>query len=72
MMYYTLGTQLRLEAGIPETTRRELAALGHDLVELSAEPKPVVGATNALQYDAATGLIVTSANRRGRDSAAAY
>jgi gamma-glutamyltranspeptidase / glutathione hydrolase len=72
MMYYTLGTQLRLEAGIPELTRRELAALGHDVVDLAADPKPVVGATNALLYDAASGLIVTSANRRGRDAAAAY
>jgi gamma-glutamyltranspeptidase / glutathione hydrolase len=72
MMYYTLGTQLRLEPGIPDTTRRELAALGHDVVPLSAEPKPVVGATNALLYDATSGLIITSANRRGRDAAAAY
>ena len=72
MMYYTLGTQLRLEAGIPEATRRELAALGHDLVPLAVEPKPVAGATNALLYDASSGLIVTSANRRGRDAAAAY
>jgi gamma-glutamyltranspeptidase/glutathione hydrolase len=72
MMYYTLGTQLRLEAGIPDTTRRELAALGHDVVPLAAEPKPVVGATNALLYEASSGLIVTSANRRGRDDAAAY
>lgn len=72
MMYYTLGTQLRLEAGIGEETRRGLAALGHDIVALATEPKPVVGATNALLYDAGSGLITTSANNRGRDAAAAY
>jgi gamma-glutamyltranspeptidase/glutathione hydrolase len=72
MMYYTLGTGLRLEAGIGEETRRELAARGHDLVPLAAEPRPVVGATNALLHDADSGLITTSVNRRGRDAAAAY
>lgn len=72
MMYYTLGTQLRLEAGIGEDTRRELGTLGHDVVPLAADPKPVVGATNALLYDARSGLITTSANNRGRDAAAAY
>jgi gamma-glutamyltranspeptidase/glutathione hydrolase len=72
LMYYTLGTQLRLEAGIGEETRRGLAALGHDIVTLAAEPKPVVGATNALLYDAASGLITASANSRGRDAAAAF
>jgi gamma-glutamyltranspeptidase/glutathione hydrolase len=72
MMYYTLGTQLRFEAGIGEASRRELAALGHDIVPLAAEPKPLVGATNAIVYDAATGLITTGANNRARDAAAAY
>jgi gamma-glutamyltranspeptidase/glutathione hydrolase len=72
LMYYTLGTQLRLEAGVGEETRRGLAALGHDVVPLAAEPKPVVGATNMLLYDAASGLITTGANNRGRDAAAAY
>jgi gamma-glutamyltranspeptidase/glutathione hydrolase len=72
MMYYTLGTQVRLEAGIGEAVRADLAARGHDLVPLADEPHPVVGATNALLRDAASGVIVTGANRRGRDAAAAY
>ena len=72
LMYYALGTKLRLEPGIGEQTRSGLAALGHDIVPLDADPKPVVGATNLLVYDAASGLIAASANRRGRDAAAAY
>jgi gamma-glutamyltranspeptidase / glutathione hydrolase len=72
LMYYTLGTQLRLEAGIGEEARRGLAALGHDIVPLSSEPKPLVGHTNMILYDAASRLIVASANTRGRDGAAAY
>jgi len=31
-----------------------------------------MSATNALLYDAASGLITTSANHRGRDAAAAF
>jgi gamma-glutamyltranspeptidase/glutathione hydrolase len=72
MMYYTLGTKLHLEAAIGEGTRSELAALGHAIVPLSAEPKPVVGATNIMLYDAASGLITASANTRGRDAAASF
>ena len=72
LMYYTLGTQLRLEAGIGEEARRGLAALGHDIVPLSTEPKPLVGNTNMIRYDAASRLIVASANTRGRDGAAAF
>ena len=72
LMYYTLGTKLRLEAGIASETRRELAALGHDVVPPEAEPKPVVGATNVILYDAASGLMTASANSRGRDAAAVF
>jgi gamma-glutamyltranspeptidase/glutathione hydrolase len=72
LMYYALGTQLRLEAGISEDTRRGLAALGHDVVPLEAEPRPVVGATNILLHDFASGLITASANSRGRDAAVAF
>lgn len=72
LMYYTLGTQLRLEAGIGDEARRGLAALGHDIVPLATEPKPLVGNTNMLLYDPASGLITASANTRGRDAAAAY
>jgi gamma-glutamyltranspeptidase/glutathione hydrolase len=72
LMYYALGTQLRLEPGIDEDTRRALAARGHEVVSLQAEPKPVVGATNILLRDCVTGLITASANSRGRDAAAAF
>jgi gamma-glutamyltranspeptidase len=72
LMYYALGTQLRLEAGISEETRRALTALGHEVVPLDAEPKPVVGATNILLNDCVTGLITASANSRGRDAAVAF
>jgi gamma-glutamyltranspeptidase/glutathione hydrolase len=72
LMFYALGTKLRLEAGIDEQTRWGLAALGHEIVPLDAEPKPVVGATNMILYDAASGLITASANSRGRDAAAVF
>ena len=70
LMYYALGTKLRLESGIGAATRRELASFGHDVLPLEAEPKPVVGATNMILYDAASGLMTASANSRGRDAAA--
>jgi gamma-glutamyltranspeptidase/glutathione hydrolase len=72
LMYYALGTKVRLEAGIDEQTRRGLAAQGHEIVPLDAEPKPVVGATNMIVYDAASGLMTASANSRGRDAAAVF
>jgi gamma-glutamyltranspeptidase/glutathione hydrolase len=72
LMYYALGTKVRLEAGIDEPTRRGLRALGHDIVALDADPRPVVGATNMLLYDAASGLMTASANSRGRDAAAVF
>ena len=72
LMYYALGTKVRLEAGIGGETRRGLAALGHDIVPLDLEPKPVVGATNMILYDATSGLMTASANSRGRDAAAVY
>ena len=70
LMYYALGTKVRLEPGIGAEMRRELASLGHDVVPFEADPKPVVGATNMILYDAASGLMTASANSRGRDASA--
>jgi gamma-glutamyltranspeptidase/glutathione hydrolase len=72
LMYYTLGTRLRLEAAIGPEVRADLAARGHDLVPLDEEPQPLVGNTNMILYDAGSGTMQTGVNSRGRDAAAAY
>jgi gamma-glutamyltranspeptidase/glutathione hydrolase len=72
LMYYTLGTRLRLEAAIGPDVRADLAARGHDVVPLAEEPQPLVGNTNMILYDAATGVMQTGANSRGRDASVGY
>jgi gamma-glutamyltranspeptidase/glutathione hydrolase len=64
---WTQGQELEIEEAVPMAVRRELAARGHELVEVTA----VAGGMNGIRFDTAAGLLTGAACWRADGSPAA-
>jgi gamma-glutamyltranspeptidase/glutathione hydrolase len=70
--HYTGGTEVHLQAGIPEEIRAKMKAAGHNVPDMGKQRNAAAGTTNLIVIDPASRTYSGAAARNARDFVSGY